>query len=232
MLFFPRGPFPWYGRNKHFTGRWGTFHIEYNKEYSWWPALLVENDEGSYYAWAIDQDNLRDLVKSINDAKDSMVSGSLGGAFLINEYGQVLVPSNDGDGRIMFVGEIDVNDSLMLFFNPLSGEIMDLSYDIDLRPGEYWNKPCIGMVYNLSQKDRIYYYNTYYLGSRYEEAPNQDQNLITSIRKIRPHGAVSFIVNPYGIVLIKKIGDQWNMYTYVGRINFAAWFEKELTPKA
>ena len=231
MLFFPKGPFTWYGRNKHFPGRGGTFYLEYNTEYSWWPCLFVENDEGCYYAWAIDQDNIRDLVKWINKAKALMTPGSSGGSFLINEFGQVLVPSNDGDGRVMFIGDIDIHDSLMLFFNPLSGAIIDLSYDLDLEFREYWDRPCVGMVYNLSQKNRLYYYSTYYLGSKYEEVPCQDENLIALIREIRPGGAVTFIVNPYGIVLTKKLGDPINRHTYIGRINYDLWFDKELTPK-
>ncbi len=70
-------------------------------------------------------------------------------------------------------------------------------------------------------------------GPEWQNPPVQDRDLIRKLRKIRRHGAVRFIVNPYGLVLTKEPSgefdfseDKWEP-VYVGRIDYTKWFEKE-----
>ncbi len=181
--------------------------------------------EGRIFCHAVKCDEVEKLVEAINEAK-SRLSGSMGGSFVINEHGQVIVPSAFGDGSRLLVGEIEG----VLLFEDDNGEIIDLSDDSNLEVGEPWLKPYIGMQYNLSIHSRIYYFDNE-KGSDY--LPVQDENLIRKIRKVRRSGAVRFIVNPYGLVLTKipegefSMGeDRWEP-VYVGRINRDLWFRKE-----
>jgi hypothetical protein len=124
------------------------------------------------------------------------------------------------------VGEIEG----VFLFKYDYGKTIDLSDDEGLKTGDYWRKPYIGMQYNLSKGSNIYYFD-HANGSDY--LPIQDEELIKKLRKIRRHGAVRFIVNPYGLVLTKNLEgefsrdeDRW-LPVYVGRINKSLWFRKE-----
>jgi len=218
---------PWQGRYSRPFGKTSTFKIKYTMEHGFWPVVEWDSSDGRSICPACDCNNIEELVKAINKAKIRM-SGGEGGAFVINEFGQVIVPSIWGYGERLLVGEVE---GVLLFEDPCGGDIIDLSDDTGLQTNDPWDKPYVGVQYNLHRDSNIYYYDSE-LGSS-EYPPKQDRELIKKLRKIRRYGAVRFIVNQYGLVLTKipegeyrEDDDKW-VPVYVGRINHNLWFRKE-----
>lgn len=147
----------------------------------------------------------------------------------------MIVPSNaEGDmglGIRVIVGEIE---GCILFENPFDDEVdIDISDFSRLECGDPWNRPYVGVPYNLRGTDsEICFYKD--VNSRNSESPpTQDDELIRKLRQVRRLGAVRFIVNPYGIVLTKRppegawVSEEKLVPVYVGRIDYNCWFEKE-----
>ena len=219
----------WSGRYGSIVGGKASFHIRYCDGELW---LVVDWDTDECTAQCLAEDSLgvRDLIKAVLDGKEFLGGGG-GGSFIINEYGQVIVPSSSGNGERVIVGEID---GRVLFDNPLEDEDdIDISDFSGLECGDLWNLPYAGASYNLSKKSEIYYYKSHEEGGESEFPTVQDNELITNLRNVRRSGAVRFIVNPYGIVLTKRPpegtwmpDEKWES-VFVGHINFEQWFEKE-----
>ncbi len=215
----------WSGRYSRIVGDTTAFKINNTLDYGFWPVIYWDNSEGRITCTAKECEEVEKLVASVNKAKMSM-TGPIGGSFCINEYGQVIVPSSAGNGYRLLVGEIE---GVLLFIDDL-GNTIDLSDDYGLETGDDWDKPYIGMRYNLHQSSYIYFYDQED-GSTYPVS--QDEELIEKIRKLRRYGPVRFIVNPYGLVLTKvpsgeysRDHDDW-VAVYVGKINKNLWFRKE-----
>lgn len=185
----------------------------------------IQTFEGRIICEAVPSTEVKKMIEAINMVK-SRHNSQKGGSFLINEYGQVLVPTLE-DGRF-YVGQ---TTGVLPFLNLDTYEIVDLSDNSGLETGDPWDLPYVGMIYNLNQRSQFYYW----------DAPNgsslkpksQDQDLIKKIRRIRRNGAVRLLVNPYGLVLTKvPVGDfdpdedRWDPI-YVGRIDYTKWFPKE-----
>ena len=173
---------------------------------------------------------VNELIKAVIAGKKAL-GGDAGGSFLINEFGQVLVPATSGSGQRVIVGEIK---GTILFKDPLTGKHIDLSDCRKLKVGDLWNRPYVGIPYNLSKASRIYFWRTMQSGGRSEYLLADDDELVNRLREIRRSGAVRFIVNPYGIVLTKRPKNQvWNREdawepVFVGNIEPLSWFEKEV----
>jgi len=84
-------------------------------------------------------DGHQELVEMVNAIKEE-VAGAPGGAFYINEFSDVLVPSGDG---CWFAGIYE--DVLEFDFD---GELVSPAAD-GLRPGEEWTGPHVGIRYTL-----------------------------------------------------------------------------------
>lgn len=219
----------WTGRYARVPGGESVFHIKYIDGQRTL-ALMLNTGEYEATCCARECDGIKALTQSVVSAKQKM-GGSGGGSFQINEHGQVVVPSSDGDGDRLYIGEIN---GTILFRNPLNDDrLFDLSAVDGLNPGDEWNLPYVGIPYNLSKRGRIYFYHNHDEGGKSEYPSKQDQQLISSLRSIRPNGAIRFIVNPFGIVLTKTppkgrcVEDEKWKPVYVGRINYDLWFQKE-----
>lgn len=81
------------------------------------------------------------LLKMVNDIKIA-VSGRAGGAFLINEHKQVLVPTQDG----WFI--TGPYESMLTF--DFYGEVISPEAPPDLEPGDPWPGPRVGMGFALT----------------------------------------------------------------------------------
>jgi hypothetical protein len=224
FLFEPITPFrEWNGFYSRIPGHTTTFTITYNTDYaSFWPIIRHNTDDGLLICPALEGGDVELLIETINEAKMQM-TGQQGGSFCINEFGQVIVPSSDGDGMRLLVGQCE---GVLLFEG--EDEIIDLSDDCGLDTGDCWEKPYIGMKYQLHRDSFVYYWNDCLI-----EPVAQDEDLICKMRSVRRYGAATFIVNPYGIVLMKSPAgafsfdeDKWKA-VYVGRINYDLWFRKE-----
>lgn len=220
---------PWWGKYNRIFGKTTTFKIKFTIEkQAFWPIVEWNHFNEKLFCPACETSrSIKDLVVAVNEAK-MRISRSPGGTFVINEFGQVIVPSRWGNRKRLLVGEVD---GVLLFKNPSDGNIVDLSDDTVLQIGDLWEKPYIGVKYNLSRDSNIYYYSSEQ--NRIEYPPKQDKELIKKLRKVRRYGAARFIVNQHGLVLTKipegeyqEDEDKW-IPVYVGRINYNLWFKKE-----
>ena len=217
---------PWQGRYSRIVGKTTALRIRHTSEKGVWPVIEWDYDEGRVISLAVEQGEVQKLVDAVMGAKQKM-NGNFGGAFVINEFGQVIVPSSAGDGTRLLVGE---TDGVLLFDNPLTDEVIDMSQDEGLEPGDVWDKPYIGIQYNLTRGSSIYFWG----GSESQYPSQQDKELISKLRAVRRTGPVRFLVNPYGIVLTKAPAGNFDpereetwQPVYVGRINKNKWFAKE-----
>jgi hypothetical protein len=192
-------PTLWTGRYGRVMGDSAVFHLRYARG-RLWPVVIWETDSEIVTCHAADSMAARELVATVARAKRH-AGGDGGGSFLINEYGKIIVPASDGDGRRFLAGRINVP---LLFDNPLlSGTSIDLGDAGNCRNGDSWNLPYVGVPYHLHRNGRIYFYQYDDQGGHSVHPPKQDLELIRAIRHLRPYGPVRILVTPGGLVLTK-----------------------------
>ncbi|RLI52848.1 MAG: hypothetical protein DRP09_17095 [Candidatus Thorarchaeota archaeon] len=167
-------------------------------------------------------DPLQQLAQAVNRIKRAQ-TGQPGGSFVINEYGQVICPVADDSLERFYVGDCE---GAIRFIGP-DGEVFTLNDDEYLDTGDDWNLPYVGIAYNLSRHDRIYFPLREGYDTECQYPPWPDQRLIYALRCVRPDGGVRFVVNPHGIVLTKVKEDGMWKPKYVGRIDYQRWFPRE-----
>jgi hypothetical protein len=222
-------PKPWTGRYARVVGDETVFHLRH-VDGELWPVVVWKTEGGTGTCPAIASPAVFVLAGAVAHAKRAL-GGSGGGAFLIDEYGRVLVPGSMGDGRRALAGHIE---GIPLFKNPFDpGETIDLSDYASLAPGDPWPLPYVGIPYNLHVGGHLYFYQIDASGGRSLYPVQQDRELIKAIRRVRPSGPVRILVNPAGAVLTKApcsagclSGDSWHP-VFVGSINPSSWFAKE-----
>lgn len=220
---------PWYGRYSRIPGDRSVFHLTYTGG-RMWPVIYWETEEGTATCEARCSDAVEQLADAVERAKRK-AGGSGGGSFMINEYGQVLVPASDGSGRRYLAGELQ---GKLLFENPFDeSDPIDLGDCDHLQPGDPWKLPYVGFPFNLNRRSAIYFYQEDDEGGQSIYPGQQDRSLIQAFRDIRRTGAVRFIVNPCGVVLTKcpvetrwSPSESWQPF-FVGQINLNTWFPKE-----
>lgn len=225
--FAPNLPRQWHGRYSRIPGDTTAFHVRLI-DGRWWPTVdwTVGYETGECPMADVKEAAL--LANAVNAGK-RFLHGSLGGAFLVNEYGQVLVPSPFGDGSVVIVGECTGS---MTFQDVLKGSgLFNLPNDDELKSGAEWELPYVGVVHHLSQRNEIYFWHQGRTGSWKITPRDQDYSLIDALRSIRPYGPVRFIATFGGLILTKvPIGDWRNPWwepRFVGRIDYKKWFSKE-----
>lgn len=218
-------PRPWAGRYRRVPGEARAFHIE-RIDGEWRATARLDRDGYTGTCILAGDGDSSALVAAVNGGKAAQ-GAPPGGAFLVDEYGRVLVPSADGVGSSVFVvGECG---GPLLFADPFEpGSVFDLYDDADLEPGDLWDRPYVGIRYQLSKYGELYYWDEEESGAEKLLPSSQDERLIASIRAVRgePWGAVRFLVGPGGVVLTKRPPD-WEP-CYVGRLDFDLWFPKEV----
>ncbi len=220
----------WDGRYDRIPGDGSVFHLRYRLSMGrFWP--MAEGQWGRERAeyWFEECKAVRQLADAIGQAKRQF-NGAEGGCFVINEWGQVIIPSGAGDRRRYFVGVLEGSWSLVAPDD--SSSIVSLDEDDGLACGDPWPWPYVGIPYHLSKSGRLYFVHRAPGRDIVEYAPRQYTGLIRAIREVRRWGAVKFIVNPFGLVLTKQPNrDDWNEEhwdpVYVGRLNYQYWFAKE-----
>ena len=227
--FRPIKPKPWTGRYARTPGETSALHVRHQGDES--RVVIVWVTRGlRLESFAVDNPHAKSLASAIMEAKRA-AGGDGGGSFQINEYGQVLVPATDAGGTRFLVGE--VRGSLR-FLNPLDEVTFTLGDDSGLNTGDRWLMPYVGIPYNLSARDQVYFWREDETGGEKVEPPRLDPRLVPALRRIRRRRAVRFIVNAEGIALTKqrKVGLLWGSNfgwepVYVGRLNLREWFDKE-----
>ena len=226
--FAPVPPRRWSGRYARIPGETTAFHVRLI-DGRWWPTIEWAVGYETAQCPMANVDGARDLADAVNAGK-RFLRGSAGGAFLINEYGQVLVPDQSGDGNVATVGECR---GRMVFHDSLKGSgLIDLTDDLRLTSGDKWERPYVGVSHNLSRRSEIYFWHQGRVGSWKVTPPVQDDSLIDALRAIRPHGPVRFIATFGGLILTKVPIGGWRNQRwesrFVGRIDYNRWFPKEV----
>ena len=226
--FTPIAPRRWLGRYARIPGDGTAFHVRLIVG-RWWPTVDWTVGYETAQCPMVDVDGAADLADAVNRGK-RFLRGSAGGTFLVNEYGQVLVPSQSGDGNVAMVGECAGS---MTFQDLLMGRgLCDLTDDQGLMSGAKWELPYIGIVHQLSQRNEIYFWHQGRAGSWKVTPRAQDGALVNALRGIRPHGAVRFIATFGGLILTKVPIGGWKSPRweprFVGRVDYKRWFPKEV----
>ena len=79
-----------------------------------WPTIEWQTEEGTGTCSAVRCAAAEELANAVERAKRHAGGGG-GGSFVINEFGQVLVPASDGGGRRFLAGQLE---GRLLFENP------------------------------------------------------------------------------------------------------------------
>jgi hypothetical protein len=224
--FTPQRPTTWGGRYARIPGEWTAFHVRWRGD-TWWPLVAWAAAGEIATCPMLAAGPAAGLARAVNQGK-RLLGAPDGGSFVINEFGQVLVPSSVGDRRVALVGEWD---GALEFTDPLRGGTFDLAPAKPLVNGDRWEHPYLGTPYHLSFRSEIYFWDEDARGGAKLLPPAQDHELIEALRALRPYGAVRFVVGCGGLVLTKVPAvPRWTEWEarYVGRINYARWFTKEV----
>ena len=164
------------------------------------------------------------LVDMVNEVKEKK-SGRPGGAFYINEYKDVLVPTADSDRELFWAGTYDVR----LDFELEPGVTISPQAPKGLRPGQPWPGPRVGTKYTLSADGNDFRYEcrkgriTTEVRLSDHVGPKPAGELAKKVASFKPGGG-SVYVNECCEMFIPKNNTATTEYIYVGAIDEAAWF--------
>lgn len=216
-----RAPVVWNGLYRRIPGREPAFHALAND------AIVVQwfdhdNDE-QLTAKIVATNATIQLGKAINDLKERE-TGTRGGSFLINEFGQVLCPLAGTNIRY-WVGNIK---GVPNFIYPGTNQNFSLLPTSSINCNDAWKLPYIGNAYNLARNNRIYFKHDDDDGERNVWLEQNYTQLIALLRGIRGAGAIRFIVNLHGAVITKVeyTDGSWRPH-FVGMIDYSQWFPKQ-----
>src|SRR6478672_11917582 len=104
LQFSPHRPRAWTGRYARVPGDTTAIHVR-RIDGTWWPVIDWARDDEIAHCKMVDCAAAPELAEAVCAGK-RMLGAPPGGAFLVNEYGQVLVPASDRQGtRVAIVGE-------------------------------------------------------------------------------------------------------------------------------
>ena len=209
-------PYEWGGFYKTNKADDNVFHI--------WarcgdlPAVIWKRRDEKAECPAMDSQEVQKLVRAVNSVKIEQ-NRYKRGSFIINEFGNVIVPFVNTDQKVC-VGKIEGD---LLFKNVYGDGYFSLNNDSNLKTGDLWDKPYIGIPFNYSRDLGIHFIDD---DDTKIPCKKQDMDLIKKIQMVRGFAYCRFIVNPYGIVLTRvqtALNGPWSAI-YIGRINYDKWF--------
>jgi hypothetical protein len=217
----------WKGRYARIPGDRTTFHVHF-LDHEWWPFVDWAVGDEIGHCRMVESSAARALAQAVNSGK-RLLGAQPGGAFLINEYGQVLVPGPLGYLRVAAVGEWE---GPLEFWNEFDGGTFDLTAADLLNAGDPWHLPYLGIPHQLSFRDEIYFWKEDAYGGMKILPPLQDDDLIDALRMLRRSGPVRFLAAYRGLVLTKvpvgpRRAQTWEA-CYVGRLDYKRWYSKEV----
>lgn len=168
------------------------------------------------------------LVNMVNAVKTGLGLPP-NGAFYINEYKQVIVPTAHSDAYY-YAGQYEPPLRFEFEEKILSGDAVDLAGN-PLSPGDTWVGPHPGIPYKLTAggNDITYITNP---RPRVEKtirlskviAPDRAAAMAAQIRDVKGFAGGRFYVNEFRTVFAPvSEGDQWR-YVYIGRLAMENWF--------
>jgi len=225
VCFSPCNMRMWNGRYVIIPGNKSKFHIRWRGGgFGWWICIERYINHENIIYWAEDTDSNRLLIRKVNGAK-MQLNYQPGGSFIINEFGQVLVPADNGTDRYI-VGQLNNNCGCQnLYIN--GNQSISLSNVNGLNLGDLWDRPYLGIPYVLSEKNEIYIWRDEGEYQYREVLEGNYNQLINNIRRLRPFGGCRFIVNPWGIVLTKIQRSRNWIPVFVQKLDYRYWFPME-----
>lgn len=215
--FTPITPVRWTGHYERIPGRSTCYHVSAYGEI----RIRWYREDEDFVLPAKNCPTVQLLARKLNAVKKKY-NGWGGGSFIINEFGNVLVPTTRRPDFPRFhIGDF-VGD--LSFQNPFEeDDYFTLGDAQGIEPGQAWPWPYIGNSYHMTHEGDIYRLMRENDWTTKVSSPHRDRRLESILKKLRPTGC-RFIVNHYGYVITKvqKRG-VWEPY-YVGKINFARWF--------
>lgn len=210
----------WSGYYKRPWGRESSFHVTMQNR-----IRICQNNHYDRYLFLADNDyDSQQLALAVNNAHHHY-NHQDGGSFSINEFGIVIVPVRTAENNVA-IKQIGTWSGTLNFRNHNN---QSFSLNETLPIGAGWKYSYLGMKYNLSAQNQIYRWIENTQGGSKELPMLQDTDLIANLRQIRPHGAMTFLVNNHGVVLAKREDDDGDWIPrYAGRINPLQWFENPL----
>ena len=168
-----------------------------------------------------------ELISAVNRCKSIYsYNNSNGGGFSINEHGLVIVPISSGGNEFIVPKLIGIWQGRILFEDPYDDDI-HLSLDPDnFTTGDDWNLPYLGMKYNLSANNKIYFSFRNEEGQKYISLPDSidAKYLIKALRQIRPGRVpMTFLVNNNHAVIAKANNGDWTP-KFVCKLDINNWY--------
>ena len=163
------------------------------------------------------------LVDMINVVKQRHSSRhQKGGKFRVNEFGQVIVPTEAGGiDSAWCVGEVT---GWFDFKDPETNKLFDLRPG-RYQPGQHWDNPLVGLRYTVRADGTITFESHFEADSRERlilRTPSA--SLLAAGRQIRT-GGYRLVVNDQRVaVVMSEGGDSAN---FIGVVNDSSWFKKE-----
>ncbi len=165
-----------------------------------------------------------ELVTMVNDAKKKSGSAQGGGAFLINEYRHVLVPTLAGD-KTLFAG-VYTRD-LEFKFEGLRISPVARS---GTKPGEVWPGPHVGIRYTLAAGATDIRYEVETQRQSLKRVSLTDYHSVESLsdllkmcRDVKPKGGAIYI-NEARELFTPVDGDDGYERVYIGHLGNKPWF--------
>ena len=213
-------PLLWEGRYNRIPGKEPTFRAKGDgSAHAYWSPWGSDVWLTSPF---VPVPGVRQMVKAINETKERH-AGAPGGAFQINEFGQVLCPIAGTTNRY-WVGTVS---GVPAFVDPREeGQSFELQVPKSTQAGTPWKRPYIGMKFNLDANESIYFQEEDGDTRHKIRLPKPDASLLRRLQEVRGQGrSIRFIVNLHGVA-VTKIEPDWEP-VFVGHIDLAKWFPKQ-----
>lgn len=149
-------------------------------------------------------------------------TGQRGGKFRVNEFGQVIVPTEAGGiDSAWCVGTVT---GWFDFKDPVTGRLFDLR-GATLKPGDEWARPLVGLRYTVRGDGTITFESHFAPDSRERLIlRNPSSQLLAAGRRHRG-GGYQLVVNDQRVaVAMNEAGDGAH---FIGHVDYSTWFSKE-----
>lgn len=213
-------PERWMGRYNRIPGKEPVFRAKVNgTAHAYWSPWQSDEKLTSEF---VDCVAVRQMAQAVNQTK-LLHAGQAGGAFQINEFGQVICPVGV-DAERYWVGTVT---GVPTFHDPRNPRAdFDLTMPQGTRAGTPWDRPYIGMKFNLDSTGSIYFEEVDGDTKRKIRLVRSDPELVRRLRLVRGSGqGMRFIVNLHGVAITKTETEMQPVF--VGHINLNNWFPKQ-----
>lgn len=191
-------------------------------------GIVYKSNDGEL--WYPVNEKHSNLVEMVNKIKNN-VAGLPGGAFYINEYKQVIVPTTV-DNKYYLAGEYNIPLQFVFENNLISGDAINLD-GTPISPGDEWKGPHVGIPYVLTAgaKDVRYEYEPRPQVKRRVQlskfqSPEIVRDICMMLHKHKGYEGGRFYINEF-LHIFAPINNVELNYIYIGKLeSIDNWFPK------